>query len=223
MTRKEQVKILDDKIKANERQYDLDRINAEISAYSSGGLPKYEYLTKKDLGYKPDAFEQAKFEYSPLGKVFTDGLAKEDKSKKIGLFKRLKNIEDNLVEVDDDDNKVGIFKIIKDIKDKGIKTDNYDEAVREIREHIKKLIDDGVKVNNFNEMKEEIIEHRKYLKEQGIDVKINEDQINNLINKILDKKDKEDKIYIYIYINSEISKFLKNFDESLINDIKDDS
>ena len=33
MTRKEQVKILDDKIKANERQYDLDRINAEISAY----------------------------------------------------------------------------------------------------------------------------------------------------------------------------------------------
>ena len=215
MTRKEQVKILDDKIKANERQYDLDRINAEISAYSSGGLPKYECLTKKDLGYKPDAFEQAKFEYSPLGKVFTDGLAKEDKSKKIGLFKRLKNIEDNLVEVDDDDNKVGIFKIIKDIKDKGIKTDNYDEAVREIREHIKKLIDDGVKVNNFNEMKEEIIEHRKYLKEQGIDVKINEDQINNLINKILDKKDKEDKIYIYIYINSEISKFLKKYENNI--------
>ena len=36
---------------------------AEISAYSSGDLPKYEYLTNKDLGYKPDAFEQAKFEY----------------------------------------------------------------------------------------------------------------------------------------------------------------
>ena len=34
MTRKEQIKILDNKIKANERQYDLDRINAEISAYS---------------------------------------------------------------------------------------------------------------------------------------------------------------------------------------------
>ena len=65
MTRKEQTKILDDKFKTNERQYDLDRINAEISAYSSGDLPKYEYLTKKDLGYKPDAFEQAKFEYSP--------------------------------------------------------------------------------------------------------------------------------------------------------------
>ena len=40
MTRKEQIKILDDKIEANKRQYDLDRINAGISAYSSGDLPK---------------------------------------------------------------------------------------------------------------------------------------------------------------------------------------
>ena len=82
MTRKDQIKILDDKIKANV-QYDLDRMNAEISAYSSGDLPKYEYLTKKDLGYKPDAVEKVKFEYSPIGKVFTDGLSKEDKSKKL--------------------------------------------------------------------------------------------------------------------------------------------
>ena len=147
MTRKDQIKILDDKIKANNAQYDLDRMNAEISAYSSGDLPKYEYLTKKDLGYKPDAVEKVKFEYSPIGKVFTDGLGKEDKSKTVGLFKRLKSIEDNLVEVDDNDNKVGIFRIIKDIKDRGIKIDHDDEAVREIRERIKELIDDGVKVN----------------------------------------------------------------------------
>ena len=67
-------------------------MNAEISAYSRDDLPKYEYLTKKDLGYKPDAFEQAKFEYLPLGKVFADGLDKSDR--KEGLLKRLKNIED---------------------------------------------------------------------------------------------------------------------------------
>ena len=67
MTLKEQVKILDDKIKANERQYDLDRINAEISAYSSGDFPKYENLTKKDLAFKPDPLEKVKFEYSPIG------------------------------------------------------------------------------------------------------------------------------------------------------------
>ena len=33
-------------------------MNAEISACSSSDLHKYEYLTKKDLGYKPNAFEQ---------------------------------------------------------------------------------------------------------------------------------------------------------------------
>ena len=49
MTRKEQNKILDEKIETNNAQYNLDRMNAEISAYFSGDLPKYEYLTKKDL------------------------------------------------------------------------------------------------------------------------------------------------------------------------------
>ena len=91
MTHKEQNKILNDKIKANNAQYNLDRMNAEILAYSSGDLSKYEYLTKKDLGYKPDAIEKVKFEYSPSGKVFTYGLNKSDK--KEGLLKRLKNIE----------------------------------------------------------------------------------------------------------------------------------
>ena len=211
MTRKKQNKILNDKIEANNSQYNLDRMNAEISTYSSGDLPKYEHLTKKDLGYKPDAVEKVKFEYSPLGKVFTDGLAKEDKFKKVGLFKRLKNIEDNLVEVDDNDNKVGIFKIIKDIKDKGIKIDNDDEAVREIRERIKELIDEGAKVNNFNEMKKEIIDHVKKLKEQGSDVKVDEDQINDLINKysIKNMKDMKKKTYI----ESEIDKFLGKYED----------
>ena len=68
MTCKEQIKILNDKIEVNKRQFDLDRTNAEISTYSSGDLPKYEYLTKKDLGYKPDAVEKAKLEYSPIDK-----------------------------------------------------------------------------------------------------------------------------------------------------------
>ena len=159
MSCKEQIKILDNKIKTN------DRINAEISAYSSGDLPKYEYLTKKGLGCKPDAVEKAKFEYSPIGKVFTDGLAKEDKSKKVGLFKRLKILKIILSKLMIMIKKVGIFRMIKDIKDKAINIDNDDEAIREIRERIKELIEDGAKVNNFNEMKEDIMEHIKNLKE----------------------------------------------------------
>ena len=90
MTKFDQIKILDNKIKANKAQYMLDRKNAEISAKSSGELDKYEYLTGEDLGYKPDTLTQAKFEYSPLGKTLTFGSTKEDK--KEGLFKRLANI-----------------------------------------------------------------------------------------------------------------------------------
>ena len=55
MTRKEQIKILDDKIESNVNRYKLDRLNAEISAFSSGDLNKYEFLTRKDLKYKPNA------------------------------------------------------------------------------------------------------------------------------------------------------------------------
>ena len=76
----------------NEAQYDLDRKAAEISALSSNNLDKYKYLTDEDLGLKPNTTEQAKFEYSPLGKILNKGLNEDDK--KEGLFKRLKNIED---------------------------------------------------------------------------------------------------------------------------------
>ena len=55
-------------------------------------MDKYEYLAGEDLGLKPSTVEQAKFEYSPLGKIFNKGLDKNDQ--KEGLFKRLKNIKD---------------------------------------------------------------------------------------------------------------------------------
>ena len=64
----------------NEVQYDLDRKAAKISALSSNNLDKCEYLTVEDLGLKPGTVEQAKFEYSPLGKIFNKGLHKDDKN-----------------------------------------------------------------------------------------------------------------------------------------------
>ena len=91
MTITDQIKILNRKIMQNEAQYDLDRKAAKISALPSNNLDKYEYLTGEDLGLKPSTVEQAKFEYSPLGKIFNKGLDKDDQ--KEGLFKRLKNIE----------------------------------------------------------------------------------------------------------------------------------
>ena len=136
MTRKEQNKILDDKIKANNAQYNLDRMNAEISAYSSGNLPKYEYLTKKDLGYKPDAFEQAKFKYSPLGKVFTDGLDKSDKNE--GLLKRLKNIEDK------SNNQLLPIKNISRPAIKGKNNGNVSDKYKTIQDFKQELIDKNI-------------------------------------------------------------------------------
>ena len=92
MTVTDQIKILDKRIMQKEAPYDLDRKAAKISALSSNSLDKYEYLSGEDLGLKPSTVEQAKFEYSPLGKIFNKGLDEEE-DKKEGLLKRLKNIE----------------------------------------------------------------------------------------------------------------------------------
>ena len=92
MTVTDQLKTTDNPIQSNQAQYDLDRLAAKISAYSSGDLKKYKYLTGEDLGYKPSIIEQAKFDYSSLGNIFNKGLDKDDQKEE--LFKRLENIED---------------------------------------------------------------------------------------------------------------------------------
>ena len=97
MTRKEQNKILDDKIESNVNKYKIDRLNAEISAFSNGNLNKYEFLTRKDLKYKPNALDKAKFEFSPLGKAFSTGLDKTaDGYQEEGVMRLLKDIRNSL-------------------------------------------------------------------------------------------------------------------------------
>ena len=90
MTVTDQLEIIDNKIKANQAQYDLDRLAAKISAYSSGDLKEYEYLTGEHLGHKPNVIEEAEFDYSSLGKIFHKGL--DERDKKEGLLKSVKNI-----------------------------------------------------------------------------------------------------------------------------------
>ena len=85
MTVTDQLKTIGNKIKGNQAQYDLDILAAKISANFSGDLRKYEYLTGEDLRYKPSVLEQAKFDYSPLGDIFTKGLYKGDQ--KEGVLK----------------------------------------------------------------------------------------------------------------------------------------
>ena len=97
MTRKEQNKILDAKIESNVNQYKVDRLNAEISAFSSGDLNKYEFLKRIDLNYKPNALDKARFEFSPLRRAFNEGLDKTIPNyQEEGIIKLLKEIRDNL-------------------------------------------------------------------------------------------------------------------------------
>ena len=68
MTLTNELKIRDDKTKANQAQYDLGRKAAKISALSSKDLlEKYEYLTGEDLRHRPSVLQKTKFAYSALG------------------------------------------------------------------------------------------------------------------------------------------------------------
>ena len=100
MIRNEQNKILDAKIESNVNQYKVDRMNAEISAFTSSDLNKYEFLTRKDLKYKPNALDNARFQFSPLGQTFSTGLDKNAQGyQEEGVIKLLKDIRDGLIGV----------------------------------------------------------------------------------------------------------------------------
>ena len=64
--------IIDDKIRDEKLQYDINREAAKISALSSGKIDKYEHLTGKEIlpFNQRQIIEQAKFAYSPLEKDF---------------------------------------------------------------------------------------------------------------------------------------------------------
>ena len=63
---------IDDEIRDEKLQYDINREAAKISALSSGKIDKYEYLTGEEIlpSYQSRIIEQAKFTYSPFGKSF---------------------------------------------------------------------------------------------------------------------------------------------------------
>ena len=67
-----EIMTIDDQIKDEKLQYDINREAAKISALSSGKFNKYEYLTGEEIlpSNKQQIIEQTKFTYSPLGKAF---------------------------------------------------------------------------------------------------------------------------------------------------------
>ena len=77
---------INDQIRDEKLQYDINREAAKISALSSGKIHKYEYLTGEEIlpSNQQQIIEQAKFTYSPLGKAFgkqTKTIADQGKNK----------------------------------------------------------------------------------------------------------------------------------------------
>ena len=209
MTRKEQNKILDNKIESNNNQYKVDRLNAELSAFSSGDLNKYGFLTRKDLKYKPNALNKARFEFSPLDKAFSTGSAKTAQSyQEEGIIKLLKGIRDGLRggvirpnnrpnndngddddddndDNDDDDNDDNADDNDDDMPD----LETEEEAAERIAKQESKTSDDDDKVfdvlNKFNDkMENDMCNLDKMVtdKENKWDTKLN--KLNNDVKKL---------------------------------------
>ena len=208
MTRKEQNKIFDAKTESNVNQYKVDRLNAEISAFSSGDLNKYEFLKRIDLNYKPNALDKARFEFSPLGKTFSMGLDKTAQGyQEEGIMKILKDIRDALAggivprgprgddDDDDDDDDMPDLETEEEAGERITKTgalnkfkdkiDNFDEMFRNNEDEFNKTFKD--KENRLN-------------------------KLNNNVKKI--KNNKNNKIFA---IENKLAHTEKERDNSLLN------
>ena len=112
---------IEDQIKDEKLQYDINREAAKISALSSGKIDKYEYLTGEEIlpSNQRQIIQQAKFNYSPLGKALEKQIKTiEDQGKK-----QLRAIQDNKQIVNKDDYKDKLLlskerEIFKDIYNK---------------------------------------------------------------------------------------------------------
>ena len=211
MTITDQIKILNRKIMQNEAQYDLDRKAAKISALSSNNLDKYEYLTGEDLSLKPSTAEQAKFEYSPLGKIFNKGLDKIDK--KEGLLKRLKNMENKKEELLKAKNKTENIKEVTDFVNQLLSLE-VKELIEEIRV-IQKYVDyRKLKIRGGNSTDYDFSDYRTckelfrdlYYKKITIDeVERNRDKFNAIMSVLKNYTPRSNK-----YIDTK-NKLLNNF------------
>ena len=93
---------IEDQIKDEKLQYDINREAAKISALPSGKIYKYEYLTGDEIlpSNQQQIIQQAKFTYSPLGKTFEKQIKTiEDQGKKQvdalkTSYKKLRSIKD---------------------------------------------------------------------------------------------------------------------------------
>ena len=134
---------INDQIRDEKLQYDINREAAKISALSSGKIHKYEYLTGEDIlpSNQQQVIEQTKFTYSPLGKTFEKEVKTiEDKGQKqIDALENLKVQNKQLVNVDDDYED----KLLHS-KEREIYRNIYNKRLDKIEELTEKINDDNL-------------------------------------------------------------------------------
>ena len=108
--------IIDNKIRDEKLQCDINRDAAKISALSSGKTDKHEYVTAEEILSSDQirVIEQAKFTYSPLGKV----LEKQTKMIEDQGKKQIKAIEDHGKQFVENDYDTENELLLKEIHDK---------------------------------------------------------------------------------------------------------
>ena len=215
MTVTDQIKILKRKIKQNESQYDLDREAAKISAWSSNNLDKYELLSGEDLNLKRSTVEQAKFECSPLGRIFNKGLSEDDK--KQGLLKKLKNVEDKNEKLLEVKNKTKEnIKEITDFVDQPLSFEAK-ELIEEIK-NIQKDVDyRKLKIKGGNNVYYDFSDYKTfkelfkdlYYKETAVDdVERKQDEFSGVISALKKYAPKSDK---YVEAKNKLLNNVENF------------
>ena len=131
---------INDQIKDEKLQYDINREAAKISALSSGKIHKYEYLTGEDilLSTQQQIIEQSKFTYSPLGKAFEKQIntIKDQGVKQIKFLESLKQKEQTKPIEDKSNNQTKASIIFSDLINK--------------RKEIMSELHDKVDYNNLN-------------------------------------------------------------------------
>ena len=96
---------IEDQIKDEKLQYDINREAAKISALSSGKIDRYEYLTGEEIlpSNQRQIIEQDKFTYSPLGKAFEKKVKtiKKQREKQVDALESLKPFDKELPSIKD--------------------------------------------------------------------------------------------------------------------------
>ena len=96
---------IEDQFKDEKLQYEINREAAKISALSSGKLDKYEYLTGEEIlpSNQQQIIQQAKFNYSPLGKALEKQVKtiKDQGGKQVVALESLKDSDKKLTPIKD--------------------------------------------------------------------------------------------------------------------------